>query len=227
MKRKNPEMKVEVNDEELAKLPGYVIRMAVLHAKNHAKYVLNLSEDDPKYVSAVEKEAERYLREGIKESLTPHMDDGMNPTTPIAEDVFSLSPVFSIDGTFFKKIDDSAKKEDYHRQLRAAVNTLAGIYAVVMLRLQKKDYAIEKGANTDQKRNTKLNQYKRVFLVDSITSMLEPLFRVNPTSMDEFLVSGLKSDNLSDPKVREDFIKKVRAQITKEGFNAESLKKIF
>lgn len=218
---------VQVNDEALAKLPQYVIRMAVRHAENHVKYTLGIEESDKKYIPEVEKEAEKYLRDGIKDSLTPHMEDGMNPTTPIAEDVFSLSPVFAIDGTFFMKIDEPAKREDYQRQLRAAINTLAGIYAVTALRLQKGQYAIPKGATKEQKTATKLNQYKRVFLVDSIVSLLEDLFRVNPKSMDEFLSAGLADKNLSDPKVRQEFIKRVRKQIRDEGFNEKSLKKIF
>src|SRR5690606_34291614 len=113
------------------------------------------------------------------------------------------------------------------RQLRAAINTIAGIYAVTSLKLNKAAYAIPKGAGKDQVRTTKLNQYKRVFLVDVVVSLLEVLFRVNPVSMDQFLNEGLKDKNLSDPKVREEFIKKVRTQIVKEGFNVESLKKVF
>lgn len=218
---------VQVNDEALAKLPQYVIRMAVRHAENYVKYELGIKESDKKFIPEVEKEAEKYLRQGMADSLTPHMEDGMNPTTPIAEDVFSLSPVFSIDGTFFKHVDDATKREDYQRQFRAAVNTLAGIYAVTALRLQKGQYAIPKGATKEQKQATKLNQFKRVFLVDAISSLIEDLYRVNPKSMDDFLAAGLANKNLSDPKVREEFIKKVRKQIRDEGFNEKSLKKIF
>jgi len=213
--------------KEFERLPEWQLRMAMLHARSYVEDTLGIVEGAADYDRKIQKEAIKYLRQGIDESLTPHMDDGKNPTTPIAEDVFNLSPVFALDGIFFKRLEDSSKREQYQRQVRAAINTIAGVYAVSALRLRKADYAIPAGASKEQKRFTRVNQYKRVFLVDAITALLESIFRVNPAAMDKFLEEGFAGKNLDDPKIREEFIVRLRKQIVEEGFNAESLKKIF
>lgn len=212
--------------EEYAKLPEWQLRMAIQHATSHVEDVMGLKDTDPKYYKSLEKEATKYLDEGIKESMTPHMVEGENPTTAIAEDVFKLSPVFSIDGIFLRRLE-APEREKYYQRIRAAVNTLAGVFNEVALRLNKSRYAIGKGASAEEKRETKVAQFQRVFLDTAMAALLESVFRANPKGFDDFIREGLAQKNLNDPKVREDFIKKVRDQVTKEGFTPESLRKIF
>lgn len=214
-------------EKEFEKLPAWQINMAVLHAQSYVEDHLGLDENDKNYYKQLQKHANHYLKEGIEESLTPHMMK--NPTTPIVEDAFLLQPFFSIDSTFFTEyVKDQDQKEKFYRLLKSSVNTLALVYIGAAMKLKKSDFAFPKGASKAITRQRIVDRYKRAFFVTSIMAMLEPLFRTNPKSLDKFIEQKLAAygDEISKPEFREGFIKRLRDQIVKEGFNEQSLNKI-
>lgn len=222
-------MKVYI-PSEYGKLPKWQIRLAVLHAQGYVEDVMGLSDSDDKYAKEVEKETIKFLKEGIEESLTPHMPNPRNPTSPKVTDAFLEQPFFSIDGTFFTEyMDDKDEREKYFRLLRSSVNTLALIYLAAARNIKSKDYQFERGDGKIELAQKNVNRFNRLFVVTSIMSMLEPLFRTNPKALEKFLDDGLKpqAGQLDKPEFRSGFISRLRNQITKEGFNAASLKKIF
>lgn len=222
-------------DPKYERLPEWQLKLAIRHATNHVEKWLELSPDDSKYAKAVAREAEAYLDEGIRESLTPHMmaknpiTKQKNRTTPIVPDAFELSPFFAQNGEFFRDyVRDPEKIQKYYRTLKASVNTLADVYLAAAMELKKEDFAFPKNASKDTIQQVVLDRYKRVFLVTAILAMIEEVFRADPKAMDDFIEGKLRplQGAFMKNEFRETFIRSVRDQVLKEGFNKSSLEKI-
>lgn len=214
-------------------MPEWQVKMAVLHAQCYVEDDLGLDENHPKYEKNLQKAAIKYLKEGVEESLTPHainpIKKAANRTTPIVEDAFQLQPYFSIDGPFFTSyIEDKEQREKFYRLLRSSVNTLAFIYVVAAMGLKKMSFAFLKGSSPEDTKQKVLNRYKRAFLVTSIMALLEPLFRTNPKSLDDYIEKMLEphGGEINKQEFRENFLTNLRNQISKEGFSKASLDKI-
>src|ERR1035437_1296430 len=132
---------------EYNKLPEWQIRMAILHAESHVEDVLGIKPGSKGYAAKIQKEAIHYLKEGIEESLTAHMTDGDNPTSPKAIEGFLKQPVFSVEGTFLKRLPEQAEKEHFARLFRSSINTLANVFNSVALRLRPDSYVYPKGGS--------------------------------------------------------------------------------
>lgn len=214
--------------EEYSRLPAWQIRMAILHATSYVEDVLSLTEADPSYSGKLQKEAVKFLKEGITESLTPHMSNPSNPTSPIAKAAFDLQPFFNFDGAFLSRnIPDTTERERWYKMLKTAVNTLQLVYTGAAFKKRKSEYEFKKGARGEQLAPEQVNRYERLFVTTAILSLIEPLFRLNPEGLDKFLRSRLEGHtDLGSREYRAQFVKQVRDAIKEDGISEESLKKI-
>jgi hypothetical protein len=148
------------------------------------------------------------------------VDYQANPSTPkIPEEMYH--PFFE---KFFKtegvrknpiKPTDVAERQ---RQFKSATMHLAQLYLKQVLNLAPEDFAFGAKADATAQRKVLINQYRRYVMGMVTMSLLELVYSIKPSQMDEFLKESgferINNETLKKRKTRDDFAAGVRATMS-------------
>jgi hypothetical protein len=217
------------------RLPNWVEPMANQHAATHVEAILNLNPSNPKYKKAFTKEKQKFLKEFYDESLIPKVS---NPAKAEAAYLPFEKTYFDGVGSFIdRKIPDvsAAQKQEIMRQFKSAVMLITNKYVEyeLGLRTHRGQFAniadpsqlsdmefpagiTSKEARLDYMKKIVKNHYKRLLVVASIMSLLEPVFAMPKAQVDDFinnLLDPLELKQINTPEQREAFARDIRTVI--------------
>lgn len=125
-----------------------------------------------------------------------------NPSTPkipheMYDDLHFFEVFFKSDAFKANPIKNQPPEELY-RQFKSSIMHVTQLYLRQRMKIAPEDFEFQSGATLDDMKKAVLNQYRRYFVSLVIMNLVQKVYEIQPSDIDEFLkITGFESKNYS------------------------------